>query len=70
MKKELRKEGVASHLADEVAKIAKENGCTILIGKVNPKNPGATVSLLSQILYGFKLFPEILNEEIILFKEL
>lgn len=67
---EHRKSGIASRLADMVFEIAKSKGCKYLIGQVDPKTPGASVSLLSQLHYGFQLSPNIVDGKIILFKEI
>jgi len=50
-----RRKGVASLYADVVTEIAKEHGCTKLIGSVVPKTSGATGSLKALLSYGFML---------------
>lgn len=52
---EHRQTKVASRLADKVAEIAIENGYDWLMGSVDVRAPGSSVSLLSQLRYGFKL---------------
>jgi ribosomal protein S18 acetylase RimI-like enzyme len=52
---EHRKSHVASKLADKVASVAREAGYEWLMGSVDVRAPGASVSLLSQLRYGFKL---------------
>lgn len=64
-----RKNHKARSLADRVSEIAKEKGCTILVGSVSvlAKNPEA--SLLVLISYGMKLH-SLANDLIIFKKEL
>ena|ERR1700761_1557905 len=52
---EQRKTNVASCLADQIAGIAKENGCKILLGSVVPAAKNSTDSLKVLLAYGFKL---------------
>jgi ribosomal protein S18 acetylase RimI-like enzyme len=70
VKKEHRQEGIASQLADEIARIAREKGCKMLTASVRPSQPGASVSLLSQLHYGFQLFHTLQEDRIFLFKEI
>jgi predicted GNAT family acetyltransferase len=51
----LRKEGVASKLADRVAEIARGNGCKWLSGSVSPPAKNSHDSLLVLLAYGMKL---------------
>lgn len=66
---EFRKSGIATELCDKIAKVAKERGCKYLSGTVTPSLKGATVSLISQLNYGFKLH-SCVDDFIILKKEL
>lgn len=50
-----RQEGLASKMADEVAKIAKEKGCTKMLGSVNAQAHGADTSIRVLHAYGMKL---------------
>ncbi len=61
VKSDFRKSGEASRLADEISKIAKENGCTKLYGSVVPSAKGSTESLHVLLHYGFKLNSSINN---------
>lgn len=70
VKKEHRGNALTSQLADGVVKIAKERGCKILCGSVDPKAPGATVSLHSQLHYGLQLCHEFKDGLIFLYKEI
>lgn len=45
----------ATHLADEVTKIARERGCKYLTGSVIPSMKGSTGSMAGLIKYGFTL---------------
>lgn len=52
---EERQNGVASFMADEIEKIAKEKGCLFLTGSVVPSLKGATESALAMIKAGFDI---------------
>jgi len=52
---EFRKSGVASDIADIIKGIAKEKGCTKLIGSVVPSAKGSTTSVKVLLGYGMKL---------------
>jgi ribosomal protein S18 acetylase RimI-like enzyme len=54
-KPEHRKTGAASKLADQIAEIAKERGCTELIGTVVPSTNNSTTSLKVLFAYGMHL---------------
>lgn len=69
VKQEFRKDGEASRLANEISNIAKEKGCTKLIGTVCPSVNGSTESLKVLLAYGFKLDSATTNF-IALFKEI
>lgn len=51
-----RKSGLASQMADEISVIAKEKGCTYLLGTVSPVAKGATTSMKVLLAYGFEVF--------------
>lgn len=50
-----RKTGVASEMADQVAMIAKERGCKLLLGSVNARSSDPNRSLLVLQAYGMRL---------------
>jgi predicted GNAT family acetyltransferase len=50
-----RKQHAASDLADDVVKIAKDRGCTKLLGSVVPSTKGSTRSLCVLLGYGMTL---------------
>lgn len=52
---DFRKAGTASQMADEVAKIAKKEGFTKMLGSVVPSNKNSTDSLRVLLAYGMKL---------------
>jgi len=52
---DFREQGEASALADEVVAIAKQRGCTELLGSVVPSNKGSTASLKVLLAYGMNL---------------
>ena len=66
---EHRKSGVATELANEVARIAKEKGCTKMIGSVVPSAQNSTASLFVLISYGMRLKSSS-NDFIVFEKEL
>lgn len=53
---ERRRDKIATKIADEVVKIAKENGISLLTGSVVPSANGASVSRKALESYGFKLY--------------
>ena len=67
--KEYRQTGVAAHLADQIAEIAKEKGYTRLFGSVVPSANNSTISLEVLLAYGFKLDSSS-NNFILLVKEI
>ncbi len=69
VKPEYRKGGVAAKMADEVAVLAKEKGCTIMIGDVEPSNNNATDSIKVLLAYGMKV-AEANDDEILFVKEI
>jgi len=52
---ECRKRGIASDLADEVAKIGQKAGCRYLVGSVSPQSKTATENIEVLIRYGMTL---------------
>lgn len=46
---------VSFQIADQIAEIAKENGCSYLTGTIVPSLPGASISMAAQLKYGFKI---------------
>lgn len=69
VKPEMRKSHVAAKFADEIATIAKEQGCTHLSGTVAPAANGATQSVQVLLSYGFKIARST-NDLIIFVKEI
>ncbi len=67
IKPDYRKKGVGSHIANEIAEIAKENKCKYLTGTVCPSLNGATQSLIAQLNYGFKILSS--HEDLIVLKK-
>lgn len=63
----LRKNGIATNLADAVCKIAKNKGCKELIGTINPSAKGANESILTLIAYGMTM--NSCADNIIVFKK-
>jgi GNAT superfamily N-acetyltransferase len=66
---EMRKNGSASKLADEIKKRALALGCTYMVGTVNMLAKNPTTSLKVLLAYGFKL-ERVLQNIIILKMEL
>lgn len=52
---EFRDQKIASNMADEIAIIAKEKGCSHLSGSVDTNANGATTSIKVLLAYGFKV---------------
>jgi ribosomal protein S18 acetylase RimI-like enzyme len=50
-----RHSGVASEMADKVAEIAKEQGCTKMFGTICPAANNSTEGLKVLLAYGFRL---------------
>lgn len=50
-----RRSGAATHLADQIAEIAKARGCKHFLTTVDSKANGATESLRTVLAYGFRL---------------
>jgi ribosomal protein S18 acetylase RimI-like enzyme len=53
--RDFRNQGVASELADQIAAIAKDKGCTHLIGSVSIETKNATDSTKVLLAYGFEI---------------
>ena len=69
VKKEFRKQGVASSLADLVAEKAIEAGCSILSGSVCPTTKGADDSIRVLQAYGMRVHSAT-NNLIVFIKDL
>jgi GNAT superfamily N-acetyltransferase len=52
---DFRKAGTASQMADEIAKIAKKEGCIKMLGTVAPSAKGSTSSVKVLLAYGMRL---------------
>ena len=50
-----RKQGVGSEMADYIMGIAKNRGCTRMIGSVVPSAKGSTESIKTLLAYGMRL---------------
>lgn len=59
---EHHKGGRASKLADIIVEIAKSQGCTTLLGTVQPSTKGSTESMKVLLAYGFKLLRSELDK--------
>jgi GNAT superfamily N-acetyltransferase len=66
---DFRKAGTASQMADEIAKIAKKEGFTKMLGSVVPSTKGSTDSLRVLLAYGMRLQSSA-NDFIIFEKEI
>ena len=66
---DFRKAGSAAQMADEIAKIAKKEGCTKLLGSVVPSAKNSTISLKVLLAYGMTLQSST-NDFIIFEKEI
>lgn len=53
--KDWRKKGIASEMADDIARLAIAKGCKYLTGSVSTHANGAHESLLVLLAYGFRL---------------
>ena len=69
VKPEVRKSKLASVMADEIAIIAKERGCTKMLGTCNPSTKGSTTSLKVLFSYGMELLSAS-NDLIVVQKEI
>ena len=52
---DFRKAGSAAQMADEIAKTAKKEGCTKMLGSVVPSAKNSTISLKVLLAYGMTL---------------
>lgn len=52
---EAREKGYAAKMADQIAAIAKERGCTSMVGTVAPSAKGSSISLEVLMSYGMRL---------------
>lgn len=64
---EHRKSGLATILADNVVSLAKEQGCTVLIGSVNLKSSNPTRSM--KVLLSYGMSPSHTAGDMIFFKK-
>lgn len=62
---EYRQKGAASKIADAIAIIAKEKGCKILTGSVDPIAKGSTESL--KVLLGYQMSLHSISNGLIFF---
>jgi len=69
VKPDHRKEGLAASYADDIAKVAKERGCTHMMGSIVPSMKGSHTSLLVLLAYGMKL-DSCANDFIVMKKEI
>lgn len=64
---EHRKLGDASAISDSICRLAKERGCTELLGSVVPSTKGSTESLKVLLAYGMRL--DSAANDLIIFKK-
>lgn len=64
---EARRSGAGSHLADQVCDVAREMKCKYVLTSVDPTAPGATVSMMAILSYGFNVFGN--DGRLVLFKK-
>ena len=69
IKKESRRSGIATVMANEIAQIAINAGCGYLTGTCIPSTQGATESMKAMFSYGFRIH-SCQEDRIILIKEL
>lgn len=69
IKRGSRRLGIATDMADELAKTAKDNGCKFLTGTCVPSTMGATESMKAMFSYGFRIHSAT-SDMIVLMKEL
>jgi GNAT superfamily N-acetyltransferase len=64
---EHRAHGVASSIADQIVAIAKQRGCTRLLGTVVPSNKGSTASL--KVLLGYGMWLQSSAADLVVFEK-
>lgn len=64
-----RHEHIASHMTNSIAEIAKNKGCTSLLGSIVPSANYSTDSLKALLAYGFEL-DSCINNFIVLKKDI
>lgn len=69
VRKDARRLGVASDMAKEIEKKAREAGCKFVTGTCVPSTNGATESMKGMFSYGFRIH-SCVEDKIILIKEL
>lgn len=69
VQKGYRNLALASEMADQVAELARAQGCALMLGSVDPTLPSATTSLAVLLAYGFRLL-EVSSSRIILQKDI
>lgn len=69
VEKDFRKKSIASEMADEIVKLAKERNCKTLLGQADIGANGAEASVLTLLHYGFK-FHRMDGNIIAFYKEL
>jgi len=67
VKPEFRTQSVATGIADLIVEIAKQKGCSRLLGSVVPSTKGSTTSLRVLLGYGFSL--DSSTQDFILFRK-
>lgn len=63
---EMRNQGGARLICDEIRDFANRSGCKNLIGTVQPSTKGATTSMRAILAYGFEVFSS--QNDFIVFK--
>lgn len=69
IRRESRRLGIGSEMADSLAEMASQLGCKFLSGTCVPSTNGATDSLKAMLSYGFKIHSSV-QDKIILTKEI
>lgn len=55
VRKEFRRSHAASHYADQIAEIGRQNDCTLMTGTVVPSAHNSDISLKMMLGYGFSV---------------
>lgn len=64
---EYRKSNLASAMADDIVKLAKQRGCTKLLGTVAPAARNSTTSL--KVLLGYGMSLKSISNDLIIFEK-
>lgn len=69
VEKKYRKDGFGKVMADQICKIAKRKGCTVLKGFVQTDANNSDVSEKVLLAYGMTLFAEVADQNLKIFKK-